>query len=47
MDPFALALLCLKKQIQSSHLSVTENPQTRSCCQPEPVRDSGFSAQTK
>ena len=44
---FALILLCMKNRIQAKHLSVTENPQTRSCCKPDPVRLSGCSADRK
>jgi hypothetical protein len=49
---FLLKGLCpnfdvFQNRLQAKHLSVTENPKLRSCCQPEPVRVSGLSAKTK
>ena len=41
VEIFCTGFAAFEIQTQSSHLSVTENPQTRSCCQPEPVRASG------
>jgi hypothetical protein len=46
VESFSLILLCLKigsKGSLSKYLSTDKNPQTRSCCQLEPVRVSGFS----
>ena len=44
LSVLTLLRMFLKNQTKAKHLSVTENPKLRSCCQPKPVRMSGCSA---